>query len=293
MNPPTPTEPRSRFMRGDINLALLVPLLIHVTLMQMTVVMVRVTTSYRAIELELPVIWLGIISAGFAMLPIVAAVPLGRYIDRGNDSRAVWMGAVLILIGCFGIWAWPDSALHLFAFSVIMGLGHTCTIAAQQTMIVRCAGAQQPRGRVRQLRGRGVGRAVARAVHARLARRSGAGAADRPAVPLRPDRRRGLPGAVLVAAPGAARGRTRTGRRSHSAGKAAAAARIAGDDVGERRDRHRARPAGDLSAAAWHRARHRRRPCRRAAHGTLAVGAGGAHILRAHPALRRPPARLH
>ena len=80
-------------MRGDINLALLVPLLIHVTLMQMTVVMVRITTSYRAIELGLPVIWLGIISAGFALLPIVAAVPLGRFIDRGNDSRAVWIGA--------------------------------------------------------------------------------------------------------------------------------------------------------------------------------------------------------
>jgi MFS family permease len=36
----------------------------------------------------------------------------------------------------------PDSAVHLFAFSVVLGLGHTCTIAAQQTMIVRCAGTQ-------------------------------------------------------------------------------------------------------------------------------------------------------
>jgi MFS family permease len=134
-----PPAPRSRFMHGDTNLALLVPLLTHVVLMQMTVVMIRVTTSYRAIELELPVVWLGIISAGFALLPIVAAVPLGRYIDRGNDSRAVWMGAVLILIGCFGLWALPDSAIHLLLFSVILGLGHTCTIAAQQTMIVRCA----------------------------------------------------------------------------------------------------------------------------------------------------------
>jgi MFS family permease len=129
-------------MYGDIDLRLLGPLLIHVTLMQMTVVMMRITTSYRAIELDVPVIWLGIISAGFALLPIIAAVPLGRFIDRGNDSRAVWMGAVLILAGCFGFWMWADSALHLFAFSVVLGLGHTCSIAGQQTMTVRCAGAR-------------------------------------------------------------------------------------------------------------------------------------------------------
>ena len=33
----------------------------------------RVTTSYRAIELDLPVIWIGVIAATFAILPIFLA----------------------------------------------------------------------------------------------------------------------------------------------------------------------------------------------------------------------------
>jgi MFS family permease len=139
MNRPMPEAPRSR-SRDGIDYRLLVRLLIHVTLMQTSVVMVRITTSYRAIELDLPVIWLGVISTGFALLPIFAALPLGRFIDRGNDARAVWMGAVLILIGCLGFWAWPNSAPQLFVFSVVLGLGQTCSIAGHQTMAVRCGG---------------------------------------------------------------------------------------------------------------------------------------------------------
>jgi MFS family permease len=138
----TSPPPRSRLLRGDLDLRLLAPFYAHVALMQTTLIMVRITTSYRAIELDLPVIWLGIISAGYALLPIVAAVPLGRFIDRGNDARAVWIGAALNLAGCFGFWAWPDSALELLAFSVVLGLGQTCSIAGHQMLAVRAGGSQ-------------------------------------------------------------------------------------------------------------------------------------------------------
>jgi hypothetical protein len=63
-----------------------VPLLLNVAIIQAVYAIVRVTTSYRAIELKLPVIWLGIISATFAILPIIFAVQVGRYLDRGKDA---------------------------------------------------------------------------------------------------------------------------------------------------------------------------------------------------------------
>jgi MFS family permease len=47
---------------------------------------------------------------------------------------------VLILVGCFGFWAFADAALPLFAFSVILGLGQTCSIAGHQMMAVRAGG---------------------------------------------------------------------------------------------------------------------------------------------------------
>src|SRR2546425_85829 len=37
---------------------------------QVTTSLIRVTTTYRAVELDLSVVWLGIITAAFAMLPI-------------------------------------------------------------------------------------------------------------------------------------------------------------------------------------------------------------------------------
>jgi hypothetical protein len=103
---------------GDIDYRLLIPFLSHVTLTQTLILIIRITTSYRAIELGLPVLWLGIIATGFAIIPALSALQVGRWIDRGNDARALWLGSALVLVACIGFWAWPRSAIHLLAFSV-------------------------------------------------------------------------------------------------------------------------------------------------------------------------------
>ena len=50
---------------------------------QVVITIVRVATTYRAVELGLSVVWIGIITAVYAVLPIAIGVPLGRFIDRG------------------------------------------------------------------------------------------------------------------------------------------------------------------------------------------------------------------
>ena len=64
---------------------------------QTIVTLIRVTTSYRAVELGISVIGIGIIAAAFSILPIALAVVIGRYIDRGNDAKAVWLGAASMM----------------------------------------------------------------------------------------------------------------------------------------------------------------------------------------------------
>src|SRR6516164_7894134 len=94
-------EPSTRVAPGsDIDYRLLVSLLIHVVLTQALILIIRITTSYRAIELDLPVVWLGIIATGFAIIPAFTALPVGRWIDRGNDAKACWIGAALVLVAC-------------------------------------------------------------------------------------------------------------------------------------------------------------------------------------------------
>ena len=58
--------------------------------MQTVTALVRVTISYRAVELGLSIVWLGLIAATFAIFPILIAVQVGRLIDRGYDTRTAW-----------------------------------------------------------------------------------------------------------------------------------------------------------------------------------------------------------
>src|ERR1700732_4685455 len=99
--------PSARAAGKDIDFRLLIPFLAHVVLAQTLILIIRITTSYRTIELGLPVVWLGIIATGFAIIPAFTALSVRRWIDRGNDAHARWLGAVLVFTACIGFWAWP------------------------------------------------------------------------------------------------------------------------------------------------------------------------------------------
>jgi MFS family permease len=129
-------EPVSR----DLDRPLFAALMAHCVVVHAVISLARVTISYRTIELDLSIVWLGAIQAGFSLMPIFAAVSLGRFIDRGNDCVAAWIGAAFMVLACAGLWLWPDSAIHLFVWSVILGVGQLCSMAAQQMIAVRCSG---------------------------------------------------------------------------------------------------------------------------------------------------------
>jgi predicted MFS family arabinose efflux permease len=134
----------ARGRANDVDYRLLVPLLMNSAIIQAVYAIARVTTSYRAIELHLPVVWLGIISATFAILPIFLAVWVGRFLDRGNDAPAAWIGAVLMVAACAGFRFSAGSVTTLLLFMALLGISHLFMMAAQQMLCIRCAG---PRGR--------------------------------------------------------------------------------------------------------------------------------------------------
>jgi Na+/melibiose symporter-like transporter len=113
-----------RIRRSDINYRLLLPLLLSSAAVQTMVAVVRVTTSYRIVELDLPVVWLGIISAAYAILPAFIALRLGRFIDRGHDALATWIGAVLMVVASGGLLASGASKILLLAFTALLAGAH-------------------------------------------------------------------------------------------------------------------------------------------------------------------------
>jgi MFS family permease len=133
---PTSSKPSNE----GLDYRLHVPLLVHSVGIQTVVSLVRVTTSYRALELELSVVWLGVISASFALLPVFLGVFVGRYIDRGHDAQAAWIGNGVMLLGCAGLAVSPASALSLLAFNAVLGVGHIFLMAGHQMICIRSAG---------------------------------------------------------------------------------------------------------------------------------------------------------
>src|SRR5580704_6525966 len=133
-----------RGRRSDIDYRLLIPLVLNSAVVQTIYALVRVTTSYRAIELNLPVVSLGIISATFAVPPTLLAVWVGRLLDRGLDAQVAWIGAGVFVLTCTGFCFFSDSLAALLLLTALFGVGHLLTMASQQMLCVRCSG---PRSR--------------------------------------------------------------------------------------------------------------------------------------------------
>jgi len=133
-----PPEPQPADIR-DFDWRLLTPLIVHVVFTHIVIAVVRVSTSYRSVELELNVVWLGAISAAFAILPIFVALKVGRFIDRGYDAHAAWIGGAMMLTASVCLWLWPTTAWHLLFFTILLGTGHMFLMASQQMLTLRCA----------------------------------------------------------------------------------------------------------------------------------------------------------
>jgi hypothetical protein len=104
---------------------------------QAVITIARVATTYRAVELDLSVVWLGVITAVYAVLPIVIGVPIGRFIDRGYDAATTWMGGGLLVVGCAGFVLFPNLAGILVATAII-GTAHLLFVVSQQIQCTRC-----------------------------------------------------------------------------------------------------------------------------------------------------------
>jgi len=130
------SEPASK---SGVNHALLWTLMAHGVLVQVTTGMVRITTSYRIVELNLDVIWYGVIPATFALFPIFLAVSVGRYIDRNHDAHAAMIGSGMMLVSVVGL-RFAESPLAILPWTALFGVGHLFLMAAHQMLCVRAAG---------------------------------------------------------------------------------------------------------------------------------------------------------
>jgi predicted MFS family arabinose efflux permease len=125
---------------SSVNYRLLLPLMAHGVVTQIMAGLFRITTSYRVLELGLPVEWIGVVATSFAIFPIFLAVQVGRYIDRNHDADALRIGSVLCVIAAIGLLYIAATPLVIMCFMVVAGVGHLFLMASHQMLCVRAAG---------------------------------------------------------------------------------------------------------------------------------------------------------
>ncbi|MFC9847140.1 MFS transporter [Streptomyces sp. NPDC060223] len=114
----------------------LLRLVIAFSFAQGAVSMARPAVSYRALALGADERAIGVIAGVYALLPLFAAVPLGRRTDHGRCAPLLPIGVVLIAGGC-ALSGRADSLTAMAAWSGVMGLGHLCFVIGAQSIVAR------------------------------------------------------------------------------------------------------------------------------------------------------------
>lgn len=103
---------------------------------QGAVSMARPAVSYRALALGADERAVGVIAGVYALLPLFAAVPLGRRTDHGRCAPLLPVGVVLISGGC-ALSGLANSLWTMALWSGVMGLGHLCFVIGAQSLVAR------------------------------------------------------------------------------------------------------------------------------------------------------------
>lgn len=95
---------------------------------------VRTLMSYRALALGGDAVAVGLITAAFALLPLVVALRIGRAVDRGRGVLVVRLGLTLTVVAVLAAALSPSLAVLIVA-SAVLGLGQMLHTVACQSLI--------------------------------------------------------------------------------------------------------------------------------------------------------------
>lgn len=110
-------------------------LLVAAFLIQFTVPLTRVATTYRALDIGLDPGLAGVLAAAFALLPLFLVVWFGRMTDRHGVKPTMLAGAGIILAGVLSLWLVPPTLISLLIGIAILGVGQTLHYSGLQMVV--------------------------------------------------------------------------------------------------------------------------------------------------------------
>ncbi|NBU23185.1 MAG: MFS transporter, partial [Actinobacteria bacterium] len=107
--------------------------LLNSAFIQAGVYVVRPMVTYRAVDLGAAAL-VGIIGSAFAIAPLIFAIVMGKWVDRGRDGTALLIGSSISMLITI-VLVWIESLPFLFIAMPLLGIGHLFAMLGGQTMI--------------------------------------------------------------------------------------------------------------------------------------------------------------
>lgn len=108
-------------------------MLLNSGFLQGAVYAVRPMVTYKSVDLGADPWLVGIVGATFALAPLIFAIQIGRWIDKGNSGRALLFGTLISLLATVSLIFVEDVWLLMLSMP-ILGIGHLLVMSGGQTM---------------------------------------------------------------------------------------------------------------------------------------------------------------
>ncbi len=112
----------------------MLPVLINSGFLQGAVYAVRPMVTYKSVDLGADPWLVGVVGATFALAPLLFAIQVGRWIDKGNAGRALLFGTLVSLCATVSLIFVEQVWLFMLAMPVL-GIGHLLVMSGGQTMV--------------------------------------------------------------------------------------------------------------------------------------------------------------
>jgi MFS family permease len=115
--------------------------LINSLLIQGGIYVVRPIVTYKALELGADAALVGIIGATFALAPLIFAIRIGQFVDKGRAGIALTAGSLILALTTLAL-LFIDSIPLLMVAMPALGMGHLLVMVGGQTMIANRSGSE-------------------------------------------------------------------------------------------------------------------------------------------------------
>jgi MFS family permease len=114
--------------------AWLLPILLNSGFLQGAVYVVRPMVTYKAVDLGSDALLVGIVGATFALAPLLFAIQIGRWVDKGNSGKALFFGSLVALVTTISL-IFVENIVLLMLAMPMLGIGHLLVMTGGQTMV--------------------------------------------------------------------------------------------------------------------------------------------------------------